>query len=62
MLLGARIALGCTSGHGIAGGSELSLESFSAICCMFGFGIITGLIFRLSGYESVIRLNTNWNW
>mmetsp|Transcript_44290 Transcript_44290/g.96709 ORF Transcript_44290/g.96709 Transcript_44290/m.96709 type:complete len:132 (-) Transcript_44290:80-475(-) len=31
MMLGARTAGGCTSGHGITGSSELGLQSFAAI-------------------------------
>lgn len=40
MVLGARLAGGCTSGHGISGMSMLSVSSLVTVACMFfsGFG------------------------
>ncbi|MBR0659386.1 YeeE/YedE thiosulfate transporter family protein [Neoroseomonas oryzicola] len=47
MLLGARIADGCTSGHGLSGMAQLSLGSFAAVAAMFAGGILTAtLLFR----------------
>lgn len=39
MLLGARIADGCTCGHGITGCSELMPTSFLGAACIFGGGM-----------------------
>lgn len=39
MLLGARIAEGCTCGHGITGCSELVPASFVGAACIFGGGM-----------------------
>lgn len=36
---GSRVALGCTSGHGISGFSLLSVNSVVAVASMFGAGI-----------------------
>lgn len=43
-LFGARVAGGCTCGHGVSGTSELSLESFVAAGAIFGAGIATALV------------------
>jgi len=48
MIIGARVAGGCTSGHGLTGSSELGIESFIALIGMFATGIITGMIFRFA--------------
>lgn len=39
MVFGARVAKGCTCGHGITGFSELSLHSIVAAACIFAGGI-----------------------
>jgi len=39
MVFGARVAGGCTCGHGISGVSELSLQSFAGAGAIFGCGI-----------------------
>merc|ERR1712093_673456 len=41
MLFGARIAMGCTCGHGISGFSELSFQSMAAAASIFAGGIAT---------------------
>jgi uncharacterized membrane protein YedE/YeeE len=41
MLLGARIADGCTSGHGLSGLAQLSVGSTVAVVAMFAGGIFT---------------------
>lgn len=46
LLLGARIADGCTSGHGISGIAQLSIGSFLAVTAMFAGGIATAALFR----------------
>ncbi|KAK7108480.1 thiosulfate transporter TsuA-like [Littorina saxatilis] len=46
MLLGARLAGGCTSGHGISGVGLLAWLSFLAVPCMFGGAIATAYIMR----------------
>ncbi|KAF7928121.1 uncharacterized protein EAE97_009919 [Botrytis byssoidea] len=44
MVLGARIAGGCTSGHGISGMSLLSVSSIISVGAMFGGGILWGTV------------------
>jgi uncharacterized protein len=46
MLLGARIAGGCTSGHGISGMAQLSVGSTVAVAAMFAGGILTAKLFN----------------
>ncbi len=48
MLMGARIADGCTSGHGISGIAQLALGSFIAVGAMFAGGIATAMLMRRS--------------
>ena len=48
MAFGARLAGGCTSGHGISGALQLSVGSWIALICFFVGGIATAmLMFRL---------------
>ena len=48
MAFGARLAGGCTSGHGISGALQLSVGSWIALICFFAGGITTAmLMFRL---------------
>lgn len=44
MLFGARLADGCTSGHGLSGMAQLSVGSTVAVAAMFTGGIATGLL------------------
>lgn len=44
MTLGARVAGGCTSGHGISGLVTFSFASFVSVAAMFGVGIGTALV------------------
>ncbi len=46
MLFGARIAGGCTSGHGISGMAQLSVGSTLAVVGMFAGGIATAMLLR----------------
>lgn len=46
MVLGARIADGCTSGHGISGLAQLAVGSFVAVTAMFAGGIATALLLK----------------
>jgi uncharacterized protein len=46
MLFGARIAGGCTSGHGISGIAQLSVGSTLAVAAMFAGGILTALLLK----------------
>ncbi len=41
---GARLAGGCTSGHGISGALQLAAGSWIALCCFFIGGILTALV------------------
>lgn len=48
MAFGARMAGGCTSGHGISGTMQLSVGSWIAVICFFVGGIATAMaMFRL---------------
>jgi uncharacterized membrane protein YedE/YeeE len=48
MAFGARLAGGCTSGHGISGTMQLSVGSWIAVICFFVGGIATAmLMFRI---------------
>jgi uncharacterized membrane protein YedE/YeeE len=44
MAFGARLAGGCTSGHGISGTMQLSVGSWIAVVCFFVSGIATALL------------------
>ena len=44
MLLGARIADGCTSGHGLSGMAQLAVGSTVAVAAMFTGGIATAML------------------
>ena len=41
MAFGARLAGGCTSGHGLSGTSQLNISSWVAVICFFVGGLIT---------------------
>ncbi len=46
-MYGARLANGCTSGHGISGGLQLALSSWTFMAAMFPAGILTAwLMYR----------------
>lgn len=44
MLLGARFADGCTSGHGLSGTAQLAVGSIVAVAAMFAGGIATAML------------------
>lgn len=44
MLFGARLADGCTSGHGLSGTAQLAVGSMVAVAAMFAGGIITAML------------------
>eukprot|EP00123_Amoebidium_parasiticum_P021478 comp6807_c0_seq1/m.2549 comp6807_c0_seq1/g.2549 ORF comp6807_c0_seq1/g.2549 comp6807_c0_seq1/m.2549 type:complete len:396 (-) comp6807_c0_seq1:61-1248(-) len=50
MLFGARMAAGCTSGHGISGLGLLNVNSMVAVCAMFGGGIATAVVMYFAGW------------
>jgi uncharacterized membrane protein YedE/YeeE len=39
-MVGARLADGCPSGHGLSGMMQLSVSSFVAMAMFFGFGAL----------------------
>jgi uncharacterized protein len=46
-MLGARMADGCPSGHGLSGMMQLSVSAFIALAMFFGTGVIVaGLLYR----------------
>lgn len=44
MAFGARLAGGCTSGHGISGTLQLSVGSWLALAAFFGGGVMTAMV------------------
>jgi uncharacterized membrane protein YedE/YeeE len=46
LIIGARVAGGCTSGHGLSGLASMSFSSLITTAAMFGSGIITQLILK----------------
>jgi len=44
IMFGARLAGGCTSGHGISGSLQLALSSWAFFVVMFLFGILAALV------------------
>lgn len=44
LLFGARMAGGCTSGHGLSGGMQLAISSLIFVAALFATGITTGLL------------------
>ena len=46
LLLGARLADGCTSGHGISGMAQLAVSGFVAVTAMFAGGIAPAMLLR----------------
>ncbi len=46
LLFGARLADGCTSGHGISGIAQLAVSGFIAVGAMFAGGIATAMMLR----------------
>jgi len=44
IMFGARMAGGCTSGHGISGSLQLALSSWIFFLTMFAFGILTAVV------------------
>ena len=50
MAFGARMAGGCTSGHGISGTMQLNVASWIAVICFFiGGVVVANLLFRVGG-------------
>ncbi|XP_033734527.1 LOW QUALITY PROTEIN: UPF0394 inner membrane protein YeeE-like [Pecten maximus] len=47
IIFGARMAGGCTSGHGLSGVGLLNLASMAAVMCMFSGGIVTANLLEL---------------
>ena len=49
-MVGARLADGCPSGHGLSGLMQLSVSGFIALACFFGAGVLmAGLVYRRKG-------------
>jgi len=44
MAFGARMAGGCTSGHGISGTLQLAVSSWVALLCFFVGGVVTAML------------------
>lgn len=44
LLFGARLAGGCTSGHGISGSMQLAISSWSFFLSMFVAGVVTAFM------------------
>ncbi len=55
LIYGARMAGGCTSGHGISGGLQLALSSWTFFMAMFVSGVVTAFaLFGLKGRNHVV--------
>ncbi len=53
IMYGARMAGGCTSGHGISGSLQLALSSWVFFLTLFGFGLLTAFVlFRGANNQS----------
>ena len=53
IMFGARMAGGCTSGHGISGSLQLALSSWVFFLTLFAFGLLTAfLLFRKGSTSS----------
>lgn len=50
LIFGARMAGGCTSGHGISGGLQLAVSSWTFFMSMFASGVVTAML--LFGFKS----------
>ena len=60
MLFGARMAAGCTSGHGISGCAIGMIQSFIGVPAMFSGGIIVGMIWNFGiNAETYIPSSSN---
>ncbi len=44
LIIGARLAGGCPSGHGLSGLSQLAVSGFIALACFFAGGLITASV------------------
>ena len=44
-MYGARLAGGCTSGHGISGGLQLAVSSWVFLAVMFATGLLASALF-----------------
>ena len=53
LLFGARLAGGCTSGHGISGGLQLAVSSWTFFLTTFGAGIATAMALYRGGRSHV---------
>jgi uncharacterized membrane protein YedE/YeeE len=55
LIYGARMAGGCTSGHGISGGLQLALSSWTFFVAMFVSGVVTAFaLFGMKGRNHVV--------
>lgn len=52
VIFGARLAGGCTSGHGISGGLQLAVSSWIFFLCLFAAGIVTAWLLYGKGGQS----------
>ena len=54
VLFGARMAGGCTSGHGLSGGMQLAVSSWVFFLAIFGAGLVTAFtLFGRGGQDHV---------
>jgi len=50
-MLGARLADGCPSGHGLSGAAQLAISGFIALACFFTGGIIVARLLYAGGKQ-----------
>jgi len=50
-MLGARLADGCPSGHGLSGAAQLAISGFIALACFFAAGIVVARLLYAGGKQ-----------
>jgi uncharacterized protein len=58
-MIGARLADGCPSGHGLSGLMQLSLSGFAALAFFFGTGVLVANIVYRSGSAKLTTRRTS---
>jgi hypothetical protein len=53
IMFGARVAGGCTSGHGISGSLQLALSGWIFFIAVFAGGILAALLLKTKETENV---------
>lgn len=63
MMFGARLAQGCTSGHGISGALQLAVSSWTFVVAMFAVAVgTTFLLYGREGEKPCLIHRASWLW